>query len=400
MFMNFYFPQFIQVPIHILLTLILIIVVIVGLASSPRKFSRLKLLFGLSIGVLIGILINKIPISSQSIFVLQATVTGAIGGFLYSMQSRKLERPKIDSLNINPGFLVDCLTGVAGAYILFLLIPGEYRNDNSRDTTYLIKILALGLIGGYSGRNLLDVAVDRILSGRIDGIKQQVDGIEQQVDVVEIKADQNQVQIQANNEAKALLDVHFGRFEGLNLDELEKLNKSLKAALPEVRSQARLQAQNICEEAEKNIKQAEDNLKQGLDQELNQELINKNEDLIQRAIQVFEILIAIDREDPIPNTHGQLGYALKLISNWNEAERQFTNAIQIIQNKGSEQPGNTDEAIQKWCEYQRAICRIKLGKINDAETDLRSANQDQKLAERIKNDSKIKEWLTLNGITL
>jgi tetratricopeptide (TPR) repeat protein len=377
--MNILIPQSIQVPIEIVIIIIIvfsIITIIAVLANFPQTYSKFKLLFSFGIGILLSSLIHEIHAPEQLIFVLQATLTGAAGGLLYSMQSRKLERPLINNSTINPGFLVDCCTGIAGAYIVFLLIPGDY-DSNTEDITYLIKILALGLIGGYAGRNLLDVAVEGILRQKVDVIGQQVDVIEHQVDVIETKADQNQTQIQENNEAKALLDIHFGRFEGLNSEELEKLNDSLKVALPEVRTQARLQAQNICEEAEKTLKQAKE--------EQNQEVINKNEALIQRAIQVFEILIAIDRANPIPNTYGQLGYALKIVSSWDKAESEFTNAIKIIHDKEPDKLSETDKAIQKWCEYQRAICRIELGKITGAEIDIRSANQDQKLAERIKN---------------
>src|SRR5262245_41096561 len=59
---------------------------------------------------------------------LTLTVSGTFGGFIYSIRERKLIFPnwhKEDG-DVSLGFVADCLYGMAGGSIVFLLVPGNF----------------------------------------------------------------------------------------------------------------------------------------------------------------------------------------------------------------------------------------------------------------------------------
>ena len=90
-------------------------------------------------------------------------LTGLIGGFLYGNRNQELALPgRTEGGNYSLGFIADCLYGIAGAFVVHLIIPSDFTIPTGGETAVgdwnWIKIAALGFIGGYAGRAAIDRA--------------------------------------------------------------------------------------------------------------------------------------------------------------------------------------------------------------------------------------------------
>lgn len=142
-------------------------------------------------------------------------------------------------------------------------------------------------------------------------------------------------------------------------------------------------------------------------QEVRSDNWRANKPKMERTIPVFKALLTSSGESP-HWYHGQLGYALKdqLTPDWSGADAELSEAVRL---RG---PWQREGFLHY--EFNRAICRIHLDeafrrgeKANDQTRqlildDLQAAAHYEFLANLIaddKQDTSIKEWMKLNGVT-
>lgn len=109
---------------------------------------------------------------------------GAIGGLLFGIRDRRLELPRYikaqredDSQKggyIQLGVIADLIFGIAGGYVIFLILPSI---PDTNDLWGLIKIVALSLIGGYSGR----AVVEKVASDQLKQTEEKVSVLERKL---------------------------------------------------------------------------------------------------------------------------------------------------------------------------------------------------------------------------
>lgn len=129
-----------------------------------RKWRFDNVLTGVIGGILLGIVIAAI---FNTVFHLQPSVYlitagGAFGGWLYGMRGQRLIMPKkrADG-DFDPGWIADCAFGIAGGYVIFLLVPGTFDAPTGAESWPVVKVIAAAVIGGYAGRALFDRAPRR-----------------------------------------------------------------------------------------------------------------------------------------------------------------------------------------------------------------------------------------------
>lgn len=227
------------------------------------------------------------------------TLAGSFGGLFYAMRDRKLEVPhkKSDKDNyINPGLLVDCFAGIAGAYVVFLISPVQLGELES------IKILATGMLGGYGGRVLLDQALKGILKEDFEKLKIQVDENKEKI---------NSAEEENKNGAKALatLDLYLDTaYHFSTEEEEEELKQEIQAASYHSKVIIFTKAREF---REKNM--------------------FKNKKLMERAILVFQALIDSDTKKKYHRNYGQISciYRDKISPDWMKVKQNLREAIKI-----------------------------------------------------------------------
>jgi hypothetical protein len=109
------------------------------------------------------------PLAAVIPIALVLAFAGWIGGLLYGLRGHELLLPgRTPQGTYSLGFIADCLYGFSGAFVIFLIVPGDF--DPGVPWTW-IKILGLGLIGGYGGRGV----IDRALSQAFKDLERKVD---------------------------------------------------------------------------------------------------------------------------------------------------------------------------------------------------------------------------------
>lgn len=269
-----------------------------------------------------GIFLGYAIFTSESALLL-LTFAGVLGGLSYAMRERQIELPHSQPDKehmINLGILADCFVGVAGAYVVFLIIPSNIDDLNS------IQVLATGVIGGYGGR----ILITQVLGGVL---KQEVDQLKDQVNQNTNKITQTELEIKNSVKALALLERQFDEDFELPPEEIEQLKQCIKAASPTAQSLILKQAKDIRVANKKN-----------------------NKLLMARTIPVFEALVESDTQECFHRNYAQLGYTLKdkTEPDWEKAQFNLTKAIEI-RDKLQEKPEKF------WFyEFNRAICTIQL----------------------------------------
>lgn len=322
------------------------------------------------------------------------TVAGACGGALYAMRNKELVPPHMSDSVINPGWLGDCFFGVAGAYVISLIVPGKFPSDitstESSGVEVIIQVLATGIIGGYGGRSIIDRALDNIVN-RQDKLENKQEKLK---DVVENKSKETEAIKEQVREVKQkdlsgaaaveLLEQYLDEDLGLPGDQLEQFKQAIKAASSSLQARIFLEAKKV----------------------LAKNLRNSNLEMIKRTILVFEALVENDTENRAHRNHAQLGYAFEGIKEWKRAEEQLIRAISI-RDKANDQ----NESFRIY-ELHRAVCRINLDENykkqqaslpsirNLIVQDLRSAFWIKNAATRIKSNAGIQDWLQLNNLSL
>ena len=111
---------------------------------------------------------------------------GMLGGLLNSFrQDATLELPhciphegekkQFIYYSLAPGFLGDCLLGITGAFISFLLLHKSVLPEKGVETLfeYKISLVALAALGGYSGKVIIEAALGKLLKSEIQKFKHE-----------------------------------------------------------------------------------------------------------------------------------------------------------------------------------------------------------------------------------
>lgn len=347
-----------------------------------------------SLGALIGLAVAGYFASRQQesrgclhSSILLIALPGAVGGLLYSMRERKLVLPRFHSdapYTLDPGFVSDIWFGIAGAYIAFLIVPGNFKFDPTAAKAdpeafwAFVKITALAIVGGYGGRALVDKALADI-ARKIDRVEQVQKNVEKRL------TDQ---ELQAQRDADALKLVATQLDGGTTAAEVpaDRLADALAAASRSARSEVALRARTLRNQCWKEQQFAQ----------------------MARSIPVFEALIQLDPNDEVHRHHGQLGYALKdrIPPDLARAKAELSKAIWIRDRAG--------ESGFLFYEFNRAICNIRMDPDynsipprpsvqplkDEILGDLRSAAQDSYIFGVIQADDLIGGWMRLNGVVL
>ena len=99
-------------------------------------------------------------------------VFGAFGGLLGGMHFKSLDRPHREGTDhrINLGWIADAAFGVAGGFVVFLVVPGDFQIDKGGWDTF--KAFAVAMVGGFAGRALIEAQskaiMQKILEKKID----------------------------------------------------------------------------------------------------------------------------------------------------------------------------------------------------------------------------------------
>lgn len=302
------------------------------------------------------------------------SLMGLFGGFIFSLQKGQMVLPhKENSKSINLGFLSNCLFGIAGAIVIFLIVPGDFEFNNPQSSDF-IKSLATALIGGWGGLTIIEKA----FSSSLTEIEKKLKAKEEQekTDVV----NKEEITLYLNSSTSA------------SLTERE-ISDKIKQSSPLTRSAIFTEAQKV-----------------------RSETWNSNKKRMERTVPVFEALA--DSAEGEENTHhvfGQLGFALKdqTNPNYSEAKENLDKAIAL---RDKNKSGGFS-----WYEFNRAICLINSdprfkakspseSNLKDSITsDLRIAFADALLMQRLEKNASlsggdqdiltIREWLELNNVS-
>ena len=282
---------------------------------------------------------------------------GIFGGLLFGIKDRRLVLPHRTSKSvIDPGFLVDFFFGLAGGYVIFMLVPGDF---NIGDPWNIIKIVAVAIVGGYGGRAL----VEKVLSQQIQELENHIQEMKEQ----------------GKQDATAISLLH----EYLDSDPDNPVVpvKELKDAITGASSGVRVQAFILAREFRKKY-------------------FRTNPELLVKTIPVFEALIDADVDKKYHRNHAQLGYVLKDIPqpDYKRAESELTTAIDIRD--------RMKISGFKVYEFNRAICRIhRNAPLEDIKRDLDRALRGKTTADWVRHPDEqlaapLIHWLKENADTL
>jgi len=289
---------------------------------------------------------------------------GIFGGLLFAMRGKSLELPYLKSSHSwAPGVIGDCLFGLAGGGVIFLVVPWQFP---PADNLALLKTVALALVGGYGGRAL----VEKVLADQLKQLADRVDEAEEQGKI--------------DSRATQLVEQHLDEDVAATQVSEEELRQKVAGASLTAR-------QAIFEKTRLFRKDA----------------FPDRRDLLPRVVPVLEGLIAADTEKQFHRNHGQLGYALKDMEppDLKRAETQFATAIKI-----RDQRGVKGYPVY---EYSRAECLIRLdAPVDEILAALQPALDWDKIAERLtgkddlakdiadwakKNQARLNPWLEQNA---
>ncbi len=346
-------------------------------------FSFVLVMFGIVIGLALAALVLwlalRAPLAEAFILWFTISLAGMFGGFLFGIRDRQLVLPhKNKNGTVNPGWISDCLYGVAGAWVVFLVIPGTF---NFEDGWEIIKVLATAAIGGYGSRALIAQALN-------ETIKKLEDRIDESIE-------ENKDQQEADAKALAMVSRHLDKTVAVSDIKPDDLKEAIKATSPTVKVQIFYMAHD-----------------------LRSEYWESNKVLMERTAPIFEALIDSDPSGLFHRNYGQLGYILKdkVPPDYARARAALTKAIELR--------GKRDPVGFRLYELNRAICNILLdpntiaGTPSDVPTrqlilaDLKAAMSEIKTSNAIKASyqdadnpaeiakNPIGKWMKLNGVEL
>jgi len=330
----------------------------------------LSVLFTLVIGYFLGFYIRAgVPWSENASIFLIILSSGAFGGLLYTARDSGLEllhRDPDNQYQIKLGWVADCAFGIAGALVVFLVVPTELNNAENGSSILstgsvmdIIRLMALALVGGYGGRSLVDKALSNIAK-RADEAMQNAQEAKEKV---------NKMQ-EVDTKALELVNLH--------LDENEEVSneQEMKDAIIKASKTARFE---IFKEARSTRKEKAD-----------------NPEVLKRLVPIFEALIENEAGEEYHRNHAQLAYCLKdkKDKEWKRAYEELKEAIKI-------RDKNNRKGFYMY-EFNKAICGTHLEDVDNQEmiNDLKTAAKSEIILEKIINEPKLIKWAEKNKFDL
>jgi hypothetical protein len=288
------------------------------------------------------------------------TTSGALGGILYSTKDRLIEVPHHENKDLNKislGYFADILGGIGGAYIIFMVLPYEFHQVLPSDTfkeankyitefeqiRSLIQIIAVSMIGGYSGRALIEVVQSNLLKD-VKQVAEKQDNLE---------AELRTASTTRSISYKIIEDPKHPPSES----EVKQLKEGLSKAMSSTRSDVFYRALSTREKYAIELISMLDTIKpEGFTRETFFEIINDSAnakkfrevgDTMEATIVIFKSLVETipaesdsDESSMLHRYHGQLAYAMKDLlycqaqqfdnpSKWSEIITQLDNAIRL-----------------------------------------------------------------------
>ncbi len=350
-------------------------------------------------------------LSPSAIYTLKIVLAGAFGGLLYSLKNGEINLPYITNSSKNSeiqvitpsnlktsdtekepkrhneciskvfylGVIADCLIGVGGALVIFLILPG---GDKDKDFS-LTQLLGTAIIGGYGGRRLLDQA--------LNGISQRQDKIEKQININEEKLKAVEAQAQKDGETLRLLSRHLDQSLSLPFELEKKLIENIQYVSPLARTSIFREAQSVLYH----------NIKRELNPTIKQQLISN-------TLKIFEALRDSDQDqdgkaknnDRYP---AHAAYAHMNLEKWEQAISRLEEAKNKLKKSGYIAEENKKDEIVY--ESHLVICKTKISsdeklnlkEIEQLEEKLKKLGPGYKLSEIenwvLMDSSEIKSWL-------
>lgn len=340
--------------------------------------------------------------------VLLITLAGAFGGLMYGMRGGTWAWPKTDKGITQVGYIRHLLIGVAGGWIIFIILPGDFELDSNSKQIEFIRLIGLAFLGGFGGYALVEKVLERTLKDledRMDNKEQQEKEEAQTLELINQYLD-NKTSNAANYK-----------------DNLENRVRtaSLKTRLEVLRKVQEARQKNWVDLIGKRM----DQLAIVSEQEKKQELIGQLEkgeqayrEFVDKLVPILETLSGSEEAGEYHRIFGQLGFTQKDKSNedYNLAVQSLSKAIAIRDKKG-EQAG-------EMYEFNRAICLVMAGKgddpsvakdlktfaqksegkkvlskildykVDESYQNLRTAKQDKTLFEWLENNINVKTELS------
>lgn len=362
-------------------------------------FSVILVLFGIVLGLAGAALVLwsalRAPLTEAFQLWFAVSLAGMFGGFLFGIRDRRLVLPKLNSDGtFNPGWIADCLYGVAGAWVIFLIIPGTFAFSSGWE---IIKVLATAAVGGIGSRAIISQALNETVKKQLeDKIEAGNETVKKLEESVQKSIEEGKTQQETDAKALALVSRHLDKTTSTSDVKIPELKEAIIAASPSVKVQIFYMAHD-----------------------LRSETWDANKSLMERTIPVFEALIESDKDNLFHRNHGQLGYALKDKTHpeYARASAVLTKAIELRGKRAKPEPDRF-----KLYELNRAICNILLDQDfangspamdilkQSIQSDLQAAMQEIKTSNAIKASiqdadkpeevmkNPIGKWMKINGV--
>ncbi len=342
-------------PVIFLILVVVVLLIFDNVYQRGWTKSLLIVLIVVMIIVLLGTLIKLGLEADGSLrfspleLVFLISSAGAFGGLMYGMRGGRWVWPSTKAGVTNVGFLRHLLIGLAGGWVIFIVLPGNYDLNESTGQMEFVRFVGLAFIGGFGGYAL----VERVLEKTLKEVEEKFLEIEEQ----------------EKRDAETLEEV------GQYLDKKSSSTYSYKQQLEKriQESSLKIMLAILAKVQEKRQKSWTDNIgvfinrldvvKSEEEKKGYLEKLKKGEQYYQAFVdRILPILETISRKEEANNYHrvfGQLGFAYKDNSSpdYGLALKLLSKAIQIRDNTG-EQAG-------EMYEFNRAICLVMLDKTDD-----------------------------------
>jgi hypothetical protein len=275
---------------------------------------------------------------------------GILGGFLSGIGHRGWVNPfqrnaEKGIVAYDTGWFGDVLMGAAGAIVILLLLPGSF---SLTDQFGWIKLLAIGIVGGYGGRRVIEQA----LAARVEDAERRARDAQKTAAETDKRVEDD---AKLASQVKTLLDRDVP-MSPVNQNDLNALAAT-----------ASTEAQRL---AFHNAREFKNQIWATRTDRAKFESLRAE---IRRVIPIFNALIAADKERQYHRNWGQLGYALK------DAHLSLRSAIEAFDMAIAIRDAHNEPGFLEY-ELNRAICRIL------SVPDYATTKQPADLVARIKGD--------------
>lgn len=321
-------------------------------AASYRRWRVYStFLTGLAIGFIFVVILSNTPdnatvfddyINSETLVLL---FSGILGGVIYTILiDGHVEMPRFVANKgdkFEAGLFGDILLGIAGSVVAYFLLSGTPLFEEGGDNA-TIKLAAIGIIGGYGGRAILQFALTRMFS--------DINVLEEDRQKYLKVAYQQRAEAQEGLKIIDQLNQHIQT--GLSNSELVELTVAIRQAPASVRKQVFELAKDFRQTAS---------------------LSDVAKPRIARTIPIFEALTEVEPDNY--RYYAQLAYAYK-----DSGSPDLLKAIQYL-DRAIELRGDQHQAETWKYELCRAITRIQQEHKNKGTYDFDTAVNDRIIAD-------------------